>query len=133
MRSIVVHLTIAALLVCPFECALRLAAAQGAGDERAAACCGECPESAGQPSSPDRVPTPAPAEDGKSCVCEGAIVDAGARPGSSHDWPSCPLGPIADDAATRAWPGRRCFDRTAASPVESGGRVTRLAICSLLL
>lgn len=134
MRNLVVLLSIAAVLACPYECAVKLAAAQAISSDAKPACCEEC--EAHRPTTPAGDPTPntpAPDEDGRWCLCEGAVFDAGAR------------SPVDDSVQVTLWIGSAGlaefsaisasapqFERSA-SPPTMGGRFMRIAICSLLL
>jgi hypothetical protein len=72
MRPFVSALTIAALLLCPYECAVKSAQAQSRTSVPQPACCSQCQARQAKESPPAR-PLPAPSEDGRSCVCEGAV------------------------------------------------------------
>lgn len=143
MRTIIVYLAIVALLLCPYDCAVKLAAAESLGNEKQVACCEKCrtresfettsSTDRGSPSDPDPA-RPIPSKDGKSCLCEGAVFDAATR--SSADAVlefSLLLSWAADSAET---PSLALFapsvDR-AGLPNEEGGRLTRIVIRSLLL
>ena len=77
MRSFLAILTIVALLACPLDCAAKYAIARVAGGETQAACCDHCQEShpcdtSESPAAPQQTPD----QDGRCCVCEGAIFVA---------------------------------------------------------
>jgi hypothetical protein len=142
MRTIITYLAIAALLLCPYDCAVKLAAAQASGSETRAACCEECLASerivktSDRDGSPaDQVPAqPRPSEDGKSCLCEGAVFDATARSAADAAWEFSFLGWVADVAGMpRLGSYPTSVDPTGHPPNREGGRLTRIAIGSLLL
>jgi hypothetical protein len=133
MRNLVVLLTIAVVLACPYQCAIKLSAAVAIGSNAKPACCEDCEP--GQPTLPAGQPTPnAPApEDGRSCLCEGAVFDAGVR------------SPVDDLVHVFLWGGIAGFSEFSAIPTSApklersiprptmDGSFTRIAICSLLL
>jgi hypothetical protein len=136
MRTFIVYLATVALLLCPYGCALKSAAAKSLGNEDRA-CCEECrarEKSATPSSGGDRDPAqPGPSEDGKSCVCEGAVFDAATRSAAdavldfSLSWVAVVA---AAPSSANFGPG---MDRAGQPPNEVGGRLSRIAICSLLL
>lgn len=143
MRTIIVYLAIAALLLCPYDCAAKLAAARSLGSDDHVACCEKCrsressetPHSTGQGSESDRHPArPLPSEDGKSCLCEGAVFDAATRSPADAVLEFSHLSWVADVAVT---PSLAIFapsvDRDGPPPNQQGGRLTRIVIRSLLL
>jgi hypothetical protein len=134
MRNLVVLLSIAAVLACPYECAVKLAAAQAIGSDAKAACCEEC--EAHRPATPTGDPTPnapTPDEDGRWCLCEGAVFDAGAR-SLVDDSVQVTLwignAGLAEYSAISATAPR--FERSTPPPTMAGWPM-RIAICSLLL
>lgn len=143
MRTIIVYLAIVALLLCPYDCAVKLAAAESLGNENHVACCEKCRarESSeirsstdrGSPSDPDPA-QPIPSEDGKSCLCEGAVFDAATRSSADAVLEFSLLSWVADSAEM---PSLALFaprvNRAGLPPNEEGGRLTRIAIRSLLL
>ena len=79
MRALPILIAIAAVLLCPYNCAAR-AAANREGVKKVAAknCCERC--RATRPS--EGVPSPdprAPREEGRSCFCSGVVFNASAR------------------------------------------------------
>jgi hypothetical protein len=143
MRTIIVYLAIAALLVCPYDCAAKFAAAQADGSKVSTSCCkncrarelSECPELSGPRSTEDCDPAQRdPSGDGKSCLCEGAVFDAATRLPADAVLEFSLLSWVADLAAR---PFVAAFtpslDRADSPPIEVGGRQTRIAIRSLLV
>ena len=137
MRTFIVYLAILALLLCPYGCAVRLAAAQSLGNENSV-CCEECRAhelSESPPSGGDRNPTqPESSKDGKFCVCEGAVFDATTRSPADAVLEFSLLPWVAVVAVTPSLanfaPSADCADQPTN---EDGGKLTRIAICSLLL
>jgi hypothetical protein len=134
MRSLIVLLSITAILVCPHLCAVKYAAAQAMGGDGKPACCDKC--EAHRPTTPIDDParnTPAPDEDGRWCLCEGAVFDAGSR------------SLVDDSVQVTLWIGNSEFAELSAvsvpaprferttSPQSLDGRSVRIAIRSLLL
>ncbi len=143
MRTFIVYLAIVALLLCPFDCAVKLAAAKVQWNNDRVVCCEKCrarelsetPSSTGQGSQSDPDPAqPTPSEDGKSCLCEGAVFDATTRSPadavlefSLHCW-------VTDVAETPCLAlSAPSVDRAGPPPNEEGGRLTRIVLRSLLL
>jgi hypothetical protein len=143
MRTFIVYLVIVALLVCPYDCAVKLAAAQSPANDDPAGCCEACQAhelSASLMTSDERLPAerdpsqPAPSEDGKSCLCEGAVFDVTARSPADAVL-ECSL--LSWAAAVTAVPSL-AFSAPSVEVdgpplIHKGGRLTRIAIRSLLL
>jgi len=128
MRPFIVLLTIAALLLCPYECAVRSAQAQSRTSAKRAACCPRCQVR----QDSDSQPLPAPSDDGRSCVCEGAVFDASApfhaeTPSQVLFW----MG-TSDSAPALTHVSAATNDWRANWPLTSGSQL-RVAIQSLLL
>lgn len=137
MRTFIVYLSIVALLLCPYGCAVKLAAAQSLGNEKDA-CCEECrarESSRTPPSGGPRDPAqPRPTEDGKSCVCEGAVFDATTRSPADAVLEFSLLSWAADVAIAPSLAAfSPCAGRTGPPPKEVGGKSARIVICSLQL
>ena len=135
MRTLLIYLMIAALLICPYECAARLAAAQTPGNDAHSACCERCQvRKADESSVPDHERLPAPSEDGRSCLCEGAVFDVAVRSPLELSLQSV-LWVEACDSAQVPMQGLSVtsFDRGQLPLPEDAGRLTRIAIRSLLL
>ena len=135
MRTLFIYLMIAALLICPYECAVRLAAAQTPGKNAHSACCERCrTHQADESTAPNHERLPAPSEDGRSCLCEGAVFDIAARspiePSLQSD-----LWIEASDSAQTLTHGLSAmsFDRGEWPEADASGRLTRITIRSLLL
>lgn len=134
MRTLVVLLSIASVLACPYACAVKLAAAQAIGNDQRSVCCKQCQARETTAPIQDQAPTsPAPDEDGCWCLCEGAVFDAGSRllvddsvQASLWTWVTGPVKAPDVDAPT---PG----SDFAVSPPPVSGRLMRIAIRSLLL
>ena len=144
MRSFIVYLTIAALQLCPYNCAVEWNATHGALDGGGRACCAQClaredsnvafpgHDQSAQHPAPDK--HPAPDQDGRSCLCEGAVFAAAAQ--------GCYATSLQDflwigmtDPAERQ--GLASLTATATcgsiSPPQAGGLAARIALCSLVL
>ena len=134
MRNIVVLLAIVSVLACPYECAVKLAAAQVMGGDKVAACCDKCRTRETTAPVNDHTPSPpAPDEDGRWCLCEGVVFDPGAR-SLIDDSVEASLGTWAIGSAkllnaNAPTPNVDC----AALPPPLDGRLTRISIRSLLL
>lgn len=79
MRSLPILFAIAAVLLCPYNCAVRAAASRvGVNKVTAKTCCERC--RAARPVEGDETPDQrAPREDSRSCFCTGVVFDASAR------------------------------------------------------
>ena len=78
MSSPVVYLIVVALLLCPYDCAVKSALARTMGTHEEIGCCENC--QAELDSEEASTPKPLePANDGRSCLCEGAVFDASLR------------------------------------------------------
>ena len=139
MRNTIVILTVAALLACPYDCTAKLASSlavhgEKTGRKQDAACCQKC--RIRQSTSPlqDNTPgTPVPEEDGRCCLCEGALLGAGpvfpladSTPIALPSWNASPS-EIHDAGAQAAR-----FD-VGSPPPPWDGRQLRIVICSMLL
>ena len=143
MRSIIAYLAIVALLMCPYDCAVKFAAAQSLGNDDHVTCCEKCRArelSESPPSSGERLPVergpsqPAPSEDGKSCLCEGAVFDATTRSPADTVLEFSHLSWVADSALAPSVAAHTpSVDRAGPPPNDEGGRLTRIVIRSLLL
>jgi hypothetical protein len=138
MRTILVYLTIVSLLLCPYDCAVKSAAAQAIGSLDRSACCESCRARATaetpNPASERQPQEPTPAEDGRSCLCEGAVFDAAAR--SSADTSSQVsfwIGAVDSAVTLGLTTPPPSANRVDPLPPHDGGRLTRIAICSLLV
>lgn len=126
---------IAALLICPYECAVRLAAAQTLGNDANSACCERCrARQADESTVPNQERLPLPSEDGRYCLCEGAVFDAAARSPLEPSLQSILWIEVSDSAQTPMHGlSVTRFDRGQLPPPENAGRLARIAIRSLLL
>lgn len=137
MRTIFVYFAIASLLLCPYNCAVKRAAAQAIHSKVPQACCEGClarPRSMPQAPADQQLPNePGPAEDGRSCFCEGAAFDAQARM-ETPDPQSILWTWVIDPRDTpAASPDQAHGDRVSARPPDEGGLAMRIAFGSLLL
>ncbi len=135
MRTFLIYLMLATLLICPYECAVRLAAAQTPGNDANSACCERCRvRQADESRAPDHERLPAPSEDGRCCLCEGAVFDAAARSPLELSLQSVLWFEVSDSAQTPTHGlAVMSFDRGDWAKAEASGRLTRIAIRSLLL
>ena len=78
MHPFNVYLTVAALLLCPYDCAVKSALARSVGDKTEHVCCEQCQSESATEEKETPEPTD-PANDGRSCLCEGAVFDASVR------------------------------------------------------
>jgi hypothetical protein len=134
MRRLIIAITSASVLACPYQCAVSVAAARALGSDQQPACCDDC--RADKPRGPmrDQAPPPrAPLDDGRWCLCEGVVFDAG---------PRSPVDAIWLVSLWQWMPGRAEFLAVAPFPPHFAGaglapplqgRLTRIALCSLLL
>jgi hypothetical protein len=128
MHKILVHLAIVGLLLCPYDCAAREAAARLTGDNQAAAaCCQKCRERQQQS------PTPRPSEDGKSCICEGAMFDAAAAGPVVPPLDATLWAVIVDPVTMPELTSPDWIALHTGPPPLLGGRQVRIAVQSFLL
>jgi hypothetical protein len=134
MRTVLVYIAIAALLLCPYHCAVKRAAAQTLRSEVTQACCAECLARQNSiPRAPVDPQSPGPDEGSRSCFCEGAAFDAQARVEISHPqsvhwtWVIDPCASLGSSLMLAHG------DREIRPPPDEGGLATRITICSLLL
>lgn len=77
MRSFLAIIAVIALLACPMDCAAKYAIARTAGEDTIAACCDHCRENHTSDTSENpAAPEQKPEQDGRCCVCKGAIFVA---------------------------------------------------------
>lgn len=143
MRSVVVYLAIGTLLLCPYDCAVKQAAAESLGSQQQIPCCQKCRSrdlavaatASQEQSQRDRTPNqPKPSEDGKSCLCEGVVFDATLRSPAEAILEFSLLAWAADAALEPLFAA--CPPRAATSGpplMEVGGASMRIALGSLLL
>lgn len=136
MRNLVVLLSIAAIVLCPYQCAVKWAAAQANRGEAKPACCEECKthqQTAAEFSEQQTPLAPAPDQEGRACLCAGAVFDAGARSLPDFDaevlYTTLSLRP---GAAHQMALSATAFDHTLLPPPRDG-RLTRIALRSLIL
>lgn len=132
MRSLPIYVAIAAVLLCPYNCAVRAAASRAAANtESKKACCERC--RATRPSEGDESPDREPREDETSCFCTGVAFDASARAPldtllfSTHEALSV------DSAISLESPAPEQIAIGADPPPMLGGRLLRIAIVSFLI
>jgi hypothetical protein len=135
MRTFLIYLLIVALLICPYECAVKLAAAQSPGNDANSKCCDRCrARQADETTAPDREQSPAPSDDGRNCLCEGAVFDASARSPLELSLQSVLWIEASNSAQTPTYDlSVMSFDRGGWPEADASGRLTRIAIRSLLL
>jgi hypothetical protein len=137
MRSILSILTIAALLLCPFDCIVKRSLARAASglSEKTppVVCCSDCAKQERRDDSTPTAPTKNPSQDDRCCICEGAIL---ATVDHSTETFSC---------SVLTWvafelPVTTCQPGFSAHPLEDGfaaahllGRERRISMLSLLL
>lgn len=134
MRNLVALFSIACILLCPYQCAVKWAAAQGINNNEKPACCDECQASRTAAPLRQRVPEgPASDQEGRACLCAGAVFDAEARL-LPDDNASILLDTWSDRPATtlKIAVATTTYDPTS-SPPPLDGRLTRIAMRSLLL
>ncbi len=136
MRTFIVYLAIVALLACPYDCAVKYAAAQSVRSEQPIACCNQCQaheSSAGSPAGQTKHP-PKPSDDGKSCLCEGAVFDAAVRSDVEIELQCSLLLWCAEIVVTPSLVSFSPDLEIAGPPIdEVGGRSMRIAMRSLQL
>jgi hypothetical protein len=143
MRSVVVYLAIGTLLLCPYDCAVKQAAAASLGSQQQSSCCEECrardfaeaASSSQEQSQRDRAPNqPKPSEDGKSCLCEGVVFDATLRPPAEAILEFSLLAGVADAALEPLLAACPLHAATSGPPpLQDWGASMRIALGSLLL
>jgi hypothetical protein len=136
VRTFIVYLGIAALLVCPYDCAVKYAAAQSVGGENEIACCERCAAHEAAEHSPagSGEHQPKPADDGKNCLCEGAVFDGVTR-SDVEIVLQCSLLPcIADTAVAPSLVSFSPGLKGGGTPIDDeGGRSMRISMRSLQL
>jgi hypothetical protein len=133
MSSQVVYLIVAALLLCPYDCAVKSALARAVGTHEEIGCCEHC--QAESDSNGTSTPKPLePANDGRCCLCEGAVFDASLR--STQDILFLSTLWAAQVASTAyvevSQPLRTNFDLREVPPICSG-KARRIEMLSLVL
>ncbi len=134
MRSLIIALAIAGVLLCPYECAVRAAASMALSPVNThVACCEKCrqTQAAEQQQSPKQ---DHPRQDGRSCLCEGAVLDAA----SHHDLDGLQFATHAATVIDATQLGDRCTktserDEDLRPPRFGGGRQVRVWIHSFLI
>ena len=133
MRSLPIYVAIAAVLLCPYNCAVRAAASRASANKEAGKSCCErcrCERAHEQDESPNRESR----DEDRSCFCGGAVFDASARAPldtllfSTHEalW--------VDSALCHESLASEQFALEAADPPPIwGGRLLRIAINSFLV
>jgi hypothetical protein len=136
VRTFIVYLSIVAILVCPYDCAVKYAAAQSVGGENQIACCERCAAHRATEHSPagSNEHQPKPADDGKSCLCEGAVFDGMTR-SDVEIVLQFSLSPcVADTAAAPSLVSFSAGLESGGTPIDDeGGRSMRIAMRSLQL
>ena len=138
MRTFIVYLAIAALLLCPYNCAVKWNSANGAQNDGQRACCDKClareTSNAAIPAHDQSPKHPEPDEDGRCCLCEGAVFNAAAQ--SWHVtslqaflW-TWVIDPTEPQGLTSLTATATCDSMP---PALAGGLSARIAICSLVL
>ncbi|MFN0018619.1 MAG: hypothetical protein ACKVP0_10190 [Pirellulaceae bacterium] len=133
MRTIVVFLSIASLLACPYECAVKQAAAQACGTGHQPDCCDQCQARETTEPSDSQAPPPAPNEDGRWCLCDGVVFDVAARPVVDHSFDVSLWTWVCGPAEVLDFAVPMPSVDSASLPPPLDGRLTRIAIHSLLL
>ena len=137
MHKILVYLAIVGILLCPYDCAVREAAARATnGDAKCSSCCHHCP------CQPDNCPAHSedpsdqegPCDDGRSCLCEGAVFDVSARSMTNSLLEFSLWAPAVDSAETpRLTEPDWYAQRMVKPPPADGGRQLRIVVQSFLL
>jgi hypothetical protein len=78
MRTLLALLTIAAILICPYVCAVKEAVVRSSGQAHVKSCCQHCRSESSDTKSSSTEQQPAtpvktPVQESRTCVCEGAI------------------------------------------------------------
>jgi len=134
MRLVLVILGIASALACPYECALKRAAADTLTGDQTIRCCEQCESRGGDTPADDHVPgAPAPDEDGRWCLCEGAVFGFDARSTmDGSDRASVWIGGSGSSEAVDVATSPPSIEDAAKAPPPVG-RQTRIVLHSLLL
>ena len=133
MRSLPVFVAIAAVLLCPYNCAVRAAASRAQADTGIRiACCERC-QSERAPEH-DESPNREPRDEDQSCFCGGAVFDASARTQVDSLLFSSHLAQSVDSAKSfeSPAPGQVAIEAAVPPPIL-GGRLLRIALDSFLI
>ena len=132
MRSLLIFVAIAAVLLCPYNCAVRAAASRAsANTESKKACCERC--RATRPSEGDESPDREPREDDTSCFCTGVVFDASARAPLDTLLFSTHAARSVDSAISESTAPEQIAIGAAGPPPLLGGLLLRIAINSFLI
>ena len=137
MRSILSILIIAAVLICPFDCAVKRSLAQSAagmaGSAQTKDCCSNCGHQQHEADPIPSEPTKDPSQDGRCCVCEGAILATIEQATETFSY-------LVLHWVALETPKAICQQGFSAHPLEDGtalpqllGRERRISMLSLLL
>jgi hypothetical protein len=141
MYRIFVYQAIVGVLLCPYTCAVRASVARAPAESSASvACCEDCQiRRLAQDGCPSQDHGPAdpqdPSEDGRSCLCEGAVFDASAG-GPADSLLEASLWAVAVTPAglpESTMPDWNTWRTTDQPPPPWGGRQARIAFQSFLL
>lgn len=132
MRSLPVFIAIAAVLLCPYNCAVRAAADRASAFvETGKACCERCRGE--QAPSQDKSPNRESRDEDQSCFCGGAVFDASARAPVDTLLFSAHGALWVDSAISLESPAPEPIANAAAGAPIPGGRLLRIAINSFLI
>lgn len=133
MRSLPIFVAIAAVLLCPYTCAVRGAATCASADtEVGKACCERCRCEHGP--EQDESPRRESREEDQSCFCGGAVFDASARTQVDTLLFSSHLAQSVDSAKSLESPvPEQNAIEAAVPPPILGGRLLRIAFDSFLI
>jgi len=133
MRSLPIFVAIAAVLLCPYNCAVRGAASGAAADPEAReSCCERCRCENGP--KHDESPSRESRDEDQSCFCGGAVFDASARTQVDTLLFSSHLAQSVDSAKSfeSPAPGQVAIEAAVPPPIL-GGRLLRIALDSFLI
>lgn len=137
MRPVLSILIIAAVLICPFDCAVKRSLAQSAAGKTELAqpksCCSNCAHQQQDADPRPSEPTKDPSKDGRCCVCEGAILATVEHASETFSF-------LVLHWVTLEYPKAICQQGFSAHPLDNDtvltqllGRERRISMLSLLL
>ena len=140
MHKLLVYQAILGVFLCPYSCAVREMAARAPAEKSASAgCCERCRmRQLAESEDPvqDRGPSDQddPSEDGRSCLCEGAVFDATARSPADSLLETSLWALLVDSAEMPEVTRPDWFPQHLGQPPPlGGGRQVRIAVQSFLL
>lgn len=133
MRSLLVFVAIATVLLCPYTCAVEVAASRAPANKvTGKACCERC--RCERESKHDGSPSRESSDEDQSCFCGGAVFDASARTQVDTLLFSSQVAISVDSATSLESPSpEQIAIEAAVPPPILGGRLLRIALDSFLI